>query len=518
MRRLPFLLATCAAASVLAAQAPVVDSIAIETVDIFGAAEARANVLFGIANALHVTTRTGVIRRELLFAAGAPYDSAAVAETARNLRRLGIFRDVTIDTLRVDGRLVTRVRTADGWSTSVELGARSTGDQFTWSVGLFESNLLGTGTRAGVAYRQETDRTAWRASGRIRRLGASRVALEGFYDALSDGHEGAAVVGVPFRAYQDPAAVTVEGHAADRRVLQYRDGVLLDSWRRRQELLRLTMARAVRRSNTGYLRVGLAAQLRQEALVLRPDSATPAPTTPDSVTAAAGFVADWLRARYRVVRHFNGFGREEDLDLSTGVSLGVWVAPGGLGYARTGVGPSLGLRTAVPLGAHFLKFQVDAGALFTGDGVDSAFVLGSATLGLRPLARHSIAVFVQAGAQHDPRPGREFDLGHARGPRAFQAHSFTGTRMAWSTVEHRWFLADDLLHLFGAGLAAFADFGGAWYPDQAPRTGGDVGLGLRLGPSRASGLNVGRFDVAWRFGDGVGDDRWVFSFGRAFVF
>ena len=55
-----------------------------------------------VANALHVQTRAATIRRELLFQPGQPYDSARVAESERNLRALGVFRRVRIDTVRTD--------------------------------------------------------------------------------------------------------------------------------------------------------------------------------------------------------------------------------------------------------------------------------------------------------------------------------------------------------------------------------------------------------------------------------
>jgi len=62
------------------------------------------------------------------------------------------------------------------------------------------------------------------------------------------------------------------------------------------------------------------------------------------------------------------------------------------------------------------------------------------------------------------------------------------------------------------------DYGGAWYADEPARKGGNVGFGLRLGATRATGNNVGRFDLAYRFGDGITGSRWVFSFGRSFAY
>ena len=69
------------------------------------------------ANALHVRTRERVVEREVLLQPGMPYDAALAAETARNLRALGIFRDVLVDTVRSDSGLTLRVVTKDGWST-----------------------------------------------------------------------------------------------------------------------------------------------------------------------------------------------------------------------------------------------------------------------------------------------------------------------------------------------------------------------------------------------------------------
>ena len=72
--------------------------------------------------------------------------------------------------------------------------------------------------------------------------------------------------------------------------------------------------------------------------------------------------------------------------------------------------------------------------------------------------------------------------------------------------------------MIGFGFAAFLDYGGAWYPDQPSRAGGNLGIGIRTGASRSTGLNVRRFDLGYRFGEGWEGKRWVFSTGRGFFF
>ncbi len=505
----------------LRAQAPTIDTIIVITHDVFDAAEASRNTAFAIANAIRFKTRPQVVRRELLFRAGQPYDSARVAESERNLRRLGLFRAVSIDTTRLNGRLAAVVETRDGWTTELQLNARSTGGEFTWSVGLEERDFLGVAAAVGGQYRHDADRTAWTVLTRWNRVLGSRVLVAGAYDDRSDGRLGTWTAGFPFRAFGDQSALEWTGEAGRHRVLQFRDGDSVDALQRRASRLRMSGALAPYTAGEGYVRTGLVAQVKREAYVRSADTLLP---VPDSVSGTVGLQLDWRRARFEVVTHYNGFAREEDIDLSTRVRLAAWAAPAAFGYGRSGVGPELEAQVGAALGRSFVRLEVQANGLFTADGLDSARVWSGLTFASRIASRHATVLHVEGGARRGLAPGAEFDLGHGLGPRAFDSHAFTGTRSAWGTLEHRWFAVDELVHLLGIGLAGFVDFGGAWYADQPARAGGDVGIGLRLGATRATGANVGRFDLAYRFGDewsvadGGSGHRWVLSVGRSYGF
>jgi len=81
--------------------------------------------------------------------------------------------------------------------------------------------------------------------------------------------------------------------------------------------------------------------------------------------------------------------------------------------------------------------------------------------------------------------------------------------------EDRILLADDAWALVGVGIAPFVDYGGAWYGDEASRLGGDAGVALRLGPTRAVRGEAAEFAVGYRFGIGNG---WAIALRRAVVF
>ncbi|HXI35122.1 MAG TPA: hypothetical protein VNH63_13620, partial [Gemmatimonadales bacterium] len=99
-RRLAVLLLVCPVARL---SAQTIDTIVVENHNVFDAGTGPGFVA-RLANTLHVTTHAGVIRRTLLFDAGDRYDSARVTESERALRALSIFRQVRLDTVRLDGR------------------------------------------------------------------------------------------------------------------------------------------------------------------------------------------------------------------------------------------------------------------------------------------------------------------------------------------------------------------------------------------------------------------------------
>lgn len=499
-----------------------IDSIEIVTYNVFREEEAGQSFLFRLANAVRFKTRSGVVRRELLFRNGDPYDSASVAETQRNLRRLGIFRRVSVDSISRGDKLILRVETEDAWSTQLQANARSTDTTFTWTLAISEENFLGRGNLVSVAYRDELDRTAVTFRGTARRAFGTRIAISGKYDNLSDGDVGTWSAGVPFRSNVDRQAVVFSGTAATRRVLQFRDGSISDSLQRRVLRNNLTAAYALRASSRGYLRVGVQAQIRREEYVAFQDAAPAVPDSllaiPDSLTAALGAFLEWSTPRFLVLTHYNGFSREEDIDLSSRIRVESWAAPSSFGYARSGVGMVIDAQTGFVFGKNFGKIRARVNKLLTSSAPDTGTVFATMTIGSKLISRQATMFHVEAGSRTGTPFGSEFDLGHGVGPRAFGPHAFTGERMIWSILEHRIFVVDEFLGLFGLGIAGFFDYGGAWFKDQSSRFGGDVGIGLRTGTSRSTGNNVGRFDVAYRFGEGFVGNRWVFSFGRAFAF
>ena len=165
---------------------PIIRYIVVARSDVFDSTEVKS-WLPRLVNGLHITTAEYVIRRELLLKVGEPYDSLSAAETLRNLRTLGIFRKVVLDTITTDSGMVLRVGSRDGWTTQLDIRFRSAGNQTDWQVALNERNLLGTATRFSTKYRHTPDRNQLSFQFLQPRLVARTVSLGLRYENRSDG-------------------------------------------------------------------------------------------------------------------------------------------------------------------------------------------------------------------------------------------------------------------------------------------------------------------------------------------
>ncbi len=238
----------------LAAQASADDTvraIVLDRRDIFDPDE--RGWIARVGNALHVETRAATIRRELLFRAGEPFDSARVAESERNLRALGVFRRVVIDTIRTDSGLVARVLTKDGWSTKADWRFRSTGGEVAFTIGLVEDNLLGTASSAAVRYRKTPDRSTVTLALRRPRLFAGSVGLGLEYEDRSDGRLAGLTLEQPFYSLSSAAGFRFDTEDRDERVLRFFNGanVARDTISHRYTLVRASAARALRAARRG---------------------------------------------------------------------------------------------------------------------------------------------------------------------------------------------------------------------------------------------------------------------------
>lgn len=494
---------------------PIIKYIEIHRSDIFDTTESRSFIA-KLMNGLHFMTSASVITNEILFKVGEPYDSVDVAETARNLRTVAVFRKVRIDSVTTDSGFTVKVFTQDGWSTQADVRFRSAGSQTDWQVALIEKNLIGTATRFAVRYRHTPDRNQLGFQFLQPRLFRRTVLLGLRYETRSDGKRGQVAIQRPFFSLRDKAGISTLLDVRNERVLQFREGFhdASDSLRRKYVLASVEAAKAIHRGNRGYLRIGLNAQVRRDDFGIWPQK-----NLDQNVTGTFGTFIEWRRANYLVARGFTKIGQDEDVDVSNFARIGLSLAPDFFGYDSTGVGGLAQFRIGSKLGrGGFAWIDARANGLYTAGGLDSGSVTFGGTAVLTPMRKHLLIGHADIGWIKNPLPSGEFDLGFAVGPRGFPIHAFTGDRTYFATAEYRYIFGEDVFKAIDLGVAGFVDHGGAWYNGSDRRTGTNLGLGLRLGPSRAADANPTRLDLAYRFKNDREKAGWVFVVASGLVF
>ena len=491
---------------------PRVRAVIVQRDAVFDSTEARYWP-YKLANALHAETRPNVIRRELLMDVGDPFDSALVAESERNLRALGIFRDVRIDSEMTDSGVVLRVRTADAWTTTLGMSVATSGTQSVVDLSLREGNLLGTRTVAQLAYRNDPDRSSVLLGFDTPRAIGDRIGVGASVVDRSDGRAGTASLRLPFLSLSSRSGASLIASAFQGRVLQFRGSTIVDSLWREFAVLRAEGAVALSASPRGFTRLGLLAQVVRDDMVPLQERSL----VPRTRSATAGPYLAVRRPRYIRAYNIERLERVEDIDLGAFATVTLLAAPQAWGYDRNGVGGSLGTGVGVPFPGGFARFGFHASALQTSEGTDSATIEGATTVVAQRGERHLVVLHGSAGRQRNAVPGREFDLGLGTGLRAYPAHAFTGDQYFVLAAEYRLLAWPRLFGLVGVGAAAFAGHAGAWDRGASVRTGTELGVGLRLASIREAG-GIWRLDVSRRLeGAGFGGG-WVASLGRGFVF
>ncbi|MFN2571472.1 MAG: hypothetical protein ABR537_07665 [Gemmatimonadales bacterium] len=479
---------------------PTIDTIVIVNGNVFEKEDAAPDWVAHVANGLHIRTRQWVIRRRLLLNRGDPFDPLRVAESERLLRTLGVFRAVRVDTVRWGDKLALRAVTSDGWSTQPQASFTSVGGDQTWDVGLIERNFLGTATEIAMVYGRNPDRSRLDMEFLNPHFFSRRALLNARYSDLSDGHHGEWRFGLPFHETAAKHSIETYGEFARQRVLRFRDDALLDSTR--HHLFRVGMVGGIAPYATSheYTRVWAGWEWRREDFA---PNDTAALGYSVFTTVRAGM--EFGQVRFRVLEHFNSFARSEDVDLSPTLRLGA-VFQAGLGYEISGQTSAVWKR-----GFAVLRLQAT--------GLDSTRTRAQLTVVSQNVPRHTFIAHGELGLLTNPKPGAEFDPWlEQRGPRLFGVHDFTGTRTTWLVLEDRVVLANDILGLMALGVAPFIDYGGAWYGDEAARQGGDAGMSLRFGPTRAVRGEAGELAFGYRFGQGVKGKRWAITLRKGFSF
>lgn len=461
------------------------------------------NALFRTANALHIRTRVGVIRRALLFKSGDPVSVTRIDETERLLRSTRYLYDVRIRPIALhDGVVDVEVVTHDTWTFDPGVSVGRSGGATSGGINLREYNLLGTGTTVGIDRSRDVDRTSTQFSVANDRMFGTWMSISYSRANNSDGSSEALALVRPFYSLDANWSAGAKGLRDDRLEPVYNAGQQVSEYRHRKEEYELLGGWSAGRDNGWVRRYSVGLSSKDDAYAFEPGRVAPAALPADETLVGPFLRFDLIEDRFEKVQNRNQIGRPEFFALGLQARVQVGRALSSLGSTRQ---PWL-YEASVSRGFETLpEHSLFVSAKLSGQYEDGKVLRQQAGASTQYYLPHHRRWLFYASVSGDtltnPDANQSLLIGGDSDLRGYPLRYQAGTRRAVLTLEERYHTDYFPFRLFRLGGAAFVDYGRAWGGGNVnlenPGWLADVGFGLRIFSVRAAFSNVLHVDLAF---------------------
>lgn len=469
------------------------------------------------ANSLHIKTRETVVRSELLFDVGEPFDIDKIIESERNLRLRGFIGEavVTAEPNGPDGVDLT-VTTIDYWSTKISVFSELGGGDYVIGAAASEVNFLGYGQTVEISAQAGSEQDGYSFFVAEDRLGGSRLATSLFYADYTLGE------GFSFSLARPQYSLSVNTGFSTRYMRNSGIGRLFfegeEFFRYNRTIYEFDLKTVY--SLGRFRRADFYLDYTYNSRDYSPENIDspfnyliPADETRSYPTIGVGFSL----IEYDLARFLDEAGTPEDLTLGASLSFSLGRSLSAFGADFQGTRPEISLSVlSRPADRIFLGAKdIVWWWLHSGRNIEirhrTEAMLYYKTGATQVLALRGLTDF--AWRQKD---NYQVILGGRNGLRGYSAYEFSGNRLALGNLEYRFYFPLEILTV-RLGAAAFFDIGNVWYRGEKidpTDLKSDLGIGLRFGLTRSSTSRVLRLDLAKSLSD---NDLFV-SFATGMLF
>jgi outer membrane protein assembly factor BamA len=474
--------------------------------------------LFRLANRLHTPTRPEVLRAQLLFNAGDILQQRLLDESARNLRKLTFLREpqFSLRCYRKEANSVEVVLTTrDVWTLSPIAEFSRKGGANVSKFGIEDSNFLGYGKTLEFVVRSDRNRNTSSLRYRDPNLAYSRQQLDVLLAKNSDGHAVNLAIESPFYALDTRRQWLLAAGDVDAEQTRSVFGEEVDRYRQQSQRAELGLGLSAGLQAGWAQRYFFGVRYERERFNALPLVSTLA--TPENRTFAYPFFrVEGIEDDFSTTFNQDQIGRTEDQAFGMQYQLEIGLAADALGSDRNQALLRAELADGVRMTPQQLLFWDVQGRTRVGNGGSEDNLLAASTrYFFRQSDQASFYVALSGDFGRKLDADKELVLGGENGLRAYPFEYQRGSKRAVFTVEQRYFTDWKPFRLFQVGAAAFVDVGRVWGDSSVPEsqlgTLKNVGIGLRLGSTRAARANNLHIDLAYPL-DGRKQDR-----GFAFI-
>ena len=477
----------------LEAQGARIGTVTIENLNIFDLSEPEDDkAFFRLLNDLHIRTRPGVIRRQLLFAAGDPFEQRLLEESGRLLRATPYLYEASVTVAACDaGTVDILVRTRDVWTLKLGISISRSGGESRSGVDLEEENLLGRGGSVRYVRRIDEERTSTEIGYRDLNLRGRRIALDASIADNSDGHELALSLSRPFYALDVRRAGGGSVLDEKRNDLVYALGDEVGKYRHDIESYNFFIGRSDGWAN-GWVERWLAGMVYDSHDFDSIDERLDPALVPEYRRLVYPYIQyQLLEDNYEVASNLDQIYRQEDVRLGAEIGIRLGYSAKALGADRNALIFWSGARSAHgDPSRQFWRLNAYASGRVEGSELRNAMFGGTVRWYLRQSERHLLFAALRADVGEALDRDNPLEIGGDDGLRGYPLRYQRGERRAQFTIEQRYFTDYYLWRLFRVGGAVFFDAGRVWGADPfgSENLGllRDVGFGLRLSSTRSS--------------------------------
>ncbi len=487
-----------------------VRNITVNKLPIFDESNSRENnSIHRWINRVHLETKSSVILNQLLFTTGDLVNPQMLAENERLLRQRKYVGESRIRVMQkcedvIDLEVVTR----EVWTLIPGFSFSTTGGDSHVSIGVREANAFGTGQRVSAFYSNDAERNSYELGFENPNIGDAHKFIKIQADDNSDGFHYLAEYSLPFYSLDARDAWNIAFESTKEMLTQYRFGKKLTEIEHKNETAELSwgFSRGLKNGMVNRFTLGL----RQENHGYTSGYRLPAPNKPpEDVSLLYPFLQiESIEDNFAVAYNISQIYRTEDLSMGKRLLASIGYDPGSrtrvittgqfsdtlLSYPKTllqwntdwygrwNKENKLWEDAILNLNIDFHRGQTERRTLFMGFSATRAFNLNN---------------------------GKQVTLGGSTGLRGFDSHYLNGDGSVRFTIEERFFSNYHVLQLFRVGFASFFDVGKIYGDSEygAGRTFKNIGLGMRLAPSKSDKGRIIHIDVAYPIGSNIAGGR-----------
>ncbi len=395
------------------------------------------------------------------------------------------------------GKQVTvQVDTNDNWTLTPGISYGRTGGKTKWALELQEKNLFGLGKSLEFKYKNGIDRTQKSIKYNDNNLFGSRNRLDAVYANNSDGRLLQFNLYRPFFSLDSKAAWNLDYLSNELIVPLYEHGEVEDEIGQNHDLYTLSYAKLFKRTATTLHRYSFGYTSDQSDFFqgsVFPD--TPIPESRSYQYPWLGY--EFFQENYIEKVNFNSMDRPEDISLGHHFKsqIGQSFSDSNVFYDISYSKGLLGKNDNLVILDSFLN------GLYDGDSFVNSHLGGM--LKWYHFQKHNKTFFASITMDKGNNlfsENRQY-LGGDSGLRGYPFRYLNGENKVNITIEQRYFYHWYPLKTFQFSSAVFIDSGAAWDNNFSSNYVTNIGIGLRLVPTRTSSGKVLHLDLAFPIDD-----------------